>query len=798
MLNETALACFYDEETAVITSVRSSLALVVLLALMGQYLTADEGLSRVKISKIGKPGTALVEVKPRNSYGSAFCIHPSGLFITNEHVVHPDGTFAPNVPLPRVEITLILNPGLKKEKAYPARVVRFDKELDLALLRVESAKEDFPTLSLGLDENLEEQMDVVAFGFPFGQALALNRREFPPVSVNAGSITSLHRKDGALHEIQLDVTLNPGNSGGPVLDLNGKVIGVVKSGVLGRGVNFAIPVSMVNRFVARPDIQFEPPELTPANIHKPVPFVARVTRFVPSSAALTVDLSLKPSRGRERIFHMEADGDNFRVRAVPLPPPSGTLNLRMLARFTDGTLNAVLADQTFRVGDRQVKLSQVRSIDLAAAPRVVLHEEETIEGTVSGLDTVPVQLGGQTLKMDLTKATQAQFAPAVESKLLWYTLSVRQGDKELLRRSESLLVEGLLPTPSARAVRIAVKAPTLEGDRVVRELSEPIADVVEGGGGRYLVLRLAKAKKLAVFDVSQAKIIGHIPLAEEGAFFTAGQEDVIVVLPVAAVIERWSLKSCEREVAATLPIQGVIKSIAMGSASHGPLLIHWAVGRQPLDRATFSFLSPETMKVVLREIKMPPAGMLGNYYRDLVHVRASGNGQVFGMWCTSHSPSGVATIAVLKDGARSHYAHRSDGHILPSPEGKVLFTRFGKRPPFVDLTQASNSGNAMLPASSGNYYLELPEANKGGNRPPQRVNPAQPPADVTVSAAIHSAEKDKPIATFSDLQLPPLMGEESIKHDFTFDKRIHLIPEARLLILIPAANDRLILQRYGD
>lgn len=170
-----------------ITSVRSSLALVVLLALMGQYLAADEGLSRVKISKIGKPGTALVEVKPRNSYGSAFCIHPSGLFLTNEHVVHPDGTFAPNVPLPRVEITLILNPGLKKEKAYPARVVRFDKELDLALLRVESAKEDFPPLSLGLDENLEEQMDVVAFGFPFGQALALNRREFPPVSVNAGS-----------------------------------------------------------------------------------------------------------------------------------------------------------------------------------------------------------------------------------------------------------------------------------------------------------------------------------------------------------------------------------------------------------------------------------------------------------------------------------------------------------------------------------------------------------------------------------------------------------------------------------
>lgn len=89
--------------------------------------------------------------------GSAFCIHPSGLFLTNEHVIHPLG-----------EVTLVLNPGDKKtEKTYAARVIRADKQLDLALLRIEGAK-DLAALSLGSDEKLEELTEVVAFGFPFG------------------------------------------------------------------------------------------------------------------------------------------------------------------------------------------------------------------------------------------------------------------------------------------------------------------------------------------------------------------------------------------------------------------------------------------------------------------------------------------------------------------------------------------------------------------------------------------------------------------------------------------------------
>jgi Trypsin-like peptidase domain len=90
---------------------------------------------------------------------------------------------------------------------------------------------------------LAEAMEVVAFGFPFGTGLAQGRQRHPAVSVNVGRISSLRRKGDALDAIQLDAAVNVGNSGGPLLDKDGKVIGVIAATVgRGTGVNFALGV----------------------------------------------------------------------------------------------------------------------------------------------------------------------------------------------------------------------------------------------------------------------------------------------------------------------------------------------------------------------------------------------------------------------------------------------------------------------------------------------------------------------------------------------------------------------------
>jgi hypothetical protein len=89
---------------------------------------------RTQLAKLGKAATAVVEVDEGNGhgYGYAFCIHESGLFVTNEHVVHPPGRLPGRPATANGKITLVVSPGQKDEKSYTARVARADKQLDLA------------------------------------------------------------------------------------------------------------------------------------------------------------------------------------------------------------------------------------------------------------------------------------------------------------------------------------------------------------------------------------------------------------------------------------------------------------------------------------------------------------------------------------------------------------------------------------------------------------------------------------------------------------------------------------------
>jgi hypothetical protein len=435
-----------------------------------------------------------------------------------------------------------------------------------------------------------------------------------------------------------------------------------------------------------------------------------------------------------------------------------------------------LTDRAVKVGDREVKLGEVRGIQFNPGPRVLLQDGKEVEGPVSGLDAVPVRLGGQLLTVDLGKAVEVKFASAPEAELIWYTLVVRQGDKEVLRQCESLSITGLLRAPLADPGPSGIKAPALDGDKVERMLAAPVADVAVGGAGRYLLLHQPRLRQLAVFDVNAAEVVGHIPVNEDDAKFAAGLEDVVVVLPHAGTIERWNLKTLERDVAATLPVKGMIRSVAMASASRGPLLVHAAAGTEQLSPTSFTLVNVETMRLVVSEVKLSPH--MTAHFRDLWHVRAAANGKVFGLWCTSHSPTGMGVFELTNADVKTYYAHNSFGHVLPGPDGRLLFTGSGLYAPQVQLQEQLKPGDTMIPSCHGDYWLSLPPAGKEG--------------EVTV----HARGRTKPLATFTDFELK-VPKEETIKHDFTFDKRVHLIPEARLVITIPTSEDRLVLRQFG-
>src|SRR5262249_50093224 len=95
---------------------------------------------------------------------------------------------------------------------------------------------------------------------------------------------------------------------------------------------------------------------------------------------------------------------------------------------------------------------------------------------------------------------------------------------------------------------------TKAAEKVVYKTPDKFVDVVQGGGGKYLVLAMPKIHKLGIFDVQLRKIAHYVSVDEEHPLIAAGAEKLIVVLPEKALIARYDLATGEREV--MVPLAG--------------------------------------------------------------------------------------------------------------------------------------------------------------------------------------------------------------------------------------------------
>jgi uncharacterized protein (TIGR03067 family) len=173
--------------------------------------------------------------------GSGFFGAEPGVLLTNAHVVGMLGREEP----PPEKVEVILNSGEPDELTLTARVASVDRVADLAVLRLEEGRSRTDRLPQPLQIasalGLQETQPVYVAGFPLGLQLGKN------VTISQTSVSSL-RKDagGALQEIQLNGGMHPGNSGGPVVDGRGNVVGVAVAVILNTQINFAIPGDVVN------------------------------------------------------------------------------------------------------------------------------------------------------------------------------------------------------------------------------------------------------------------------------------------------------------------------------------------------------------------------------------------------------------------------------------------------------------------------------------------------------------------------------------------------------------------------
>jgi Trypsin-like peptidase domain/Leucine rich repeat/Leucine Rich repeat len=406
-----------------------TLLLAPVVFLCAQARGAEDEPSREKLVEIGKPATALVEcISPGGrAYGCAFCLHPSGLFVTNAQIVNA-------VAIPN--ISLILGAGQKTQRVVSARVVREDKEKDLALLRAEGVK-DLPALSLGGIDGLRETEEVVAFGFPFETLRGDLFNQYPAVGFNAGNITCLRYKGGVLNHIQVDAVFTAGNSGGPVLDAKGKVIGVAarpNSAIRAAGINFLIPVSRLTAFLAVPDLEFKLPTVAQSDIHKEVVVEARVLALVPQTKQYRLELLLAGADGKERKAAMTEKDGVYQARVIPVPPPP----LRVTVTYNNGSVTGNIVDRTVQVDGKERRLSQLRLLRWQPKPQVLLDDGKIVDGVVTGLGVLEVAPGKEVVRLDLASAVEVKFEAASSPSHVACTLVAFQEDKEVGRISSDL------------------------------------------------------------------------------------------------------------------------------------------------------------------------------------------------------------------------------------------------------------------------------------------------------------------------------------------------------------------------
>ncbi|MBI1201420.1 MAG: Do family serine endopeptidase [Rhodopseudomonas sp.] len=179
----------------------------------------------------GVPGGLGQQVQ--RSLGSGVIVDPSGLIVTNVHVING----ATDIKV-----------ALTDKQEFEATVVLEDKRSDLAVLRIKDGRKRFPYLQFANSDALEVGDVVLAVGNPFGVGQ----------TVTQGIVSALARTDVGSSNyqffIQTDAAINPGNSGGALVDLGGNLVGInnmiISRSGGSQGIGFAIPSNMVKVVVA--------------------------------------------------------------------------------------------------------------------------------------------------------------------------------------------------------------------------------------------------------------------------------------------------------------------------------------------------------------------------------------------------------------------------------------------------------------------------------------------------------------------------------------------------------------------
>ena len=185
-------------------------------------------------------GESVALVSTPGGMGSGFVVDPRGYVVTNFHVIEREQEIS-------VTIVRKVDKVLHKEKIDEVKIVAINPYVDLALLKLDVPKNiKLKRVYLGSRGSAKDGESVFAIGNPLG----LER------TISEGIVSSRRRNFQGQLFVQTTAPLNPGNSGGPLFNLRGEVIGVtnMKAGWFTEGLSFAVPVDTLKFFLRNRDV----------------------------------------------------------------------------------------------------------------------------------------------------------------------------------------------------------------------------------------------------------------------------------------------------------------------------------------------------------------------------------------------------------------------------------------------------------------------------------------------------------------------------------------------------------------
>ncbi|MBA3707276.1 MAG: serine protease [Planctomycetes bacterium] len=706
-------------------------AIAVLLVFLAAGGFAESGIPEAKLTTL-KSATAFILVSSNGTpvaSGSGFVMRVAagaGYLATNAHVV---------AGVRGRTVQAIFNSGTASELTLPGEVVAEDPDRDLALIKIVGAKLPTP-IALGALPKLRETMPVFVLGFPFGDLLATSRNH-SSMTITTGTVTSLRLDDFKnLSVVQIDADINSGNSGGPVVDSSGNLIGIATAKLTGTNIGLAVPSTELSA-------------LLKGRLHRMsyVPKSQKDSTVTYAVEATLID-PLAQVKGLS-LFLMPFDA----AMAGPFPPDKDGKFVQLSPKMREYRLKIESGKGTADV-----------VLDIAKGNRFLVQWRTSLsDGPSTWCQPDIVTLAGAGAGTGGGAVLDPEFAK-------------RNGGKDA--KTEGPLVP-MAPVATGPSI-------SFPGDRPETRTPLPalIEDIAVADDGNLLVLKIKGINGLMVYDAEKMAIARTINLPSDNFQFGAGGKTVMVFFPENGLLQTLNLATGEKIKTKPSPIPGVVQNITMGRGRDDLALLRIAKGTGELDFSTCYFIKTADLTAIGAEAKPLTLQIRNGCYRDLDHFRCDGTMSLISEWATSHSPQGVGIFSGRAGRYTNAYEHESQGSLLAGDDGR-LYTSSGCIYDATLKKGAEIRGCMLYPGIGGSLFLALNSSSgaftvyPSGKSTP--IGPAGGFPGWTIPEPGRTDARNDPWA----------------KNDFTFDKHVVFDPRHGRLLIVPLSDDAIIARCFN-